>query len=1227
MSAPSSDGRPSVSSELSAASSRTLHSRGSGAHGNNGEGSSQRNSFAARHEPGAMNGLDGGQSQATGGLLTADSVQEEDFAHRRQRVRRSGGFLLGSSFGSGPRNSHIGHQEDAKGKRSSRNLEVPTSNGQLDGRRRDGPSATSPLSRAMPVDGQGANGGASQVEWSEPQMQESSELRMGKTRNNARAETPSTPDRSTPQRPVIDPNQLVHMALNLSESRRRNISAGPLLASQSRAVSGTQREGSFSNNGAGGSLRQYLNEQRRTSRNMSPMGGKSSPSRHMSTSMQRSGSLAFPGSTTFNPSAATIARRDKARDYIELRIEYLRLLELLPPLKLDASAPGNFHVSSNNVPGSPHAHLTRVPSYAGKQYDLGRQYNPLQYIRNRRSRARERRVLGHSPDEFADVHEVRDWIDLTEQVSKQPGYRQDDVVHLPKLHDDHPLGIDLTKPPRPHKGWVFGPEELLADAYWLEQDDNKTIIENRHGRKIFPHKETPKPDLLLPRSSKEFSEKRRRSWIEGVSSAAPDPVSGGESDKGSERGRKRRLLPAFRTDSPGHGKLSRRGSRLRTNIDSDSSDLDMDLRKRKPRIVVDEEHNTGPLALQLETMLKQHANQANAKSPGVISPDTPNKWGRHHVDEPENLTSRDSLEVPRVGNGYTNMDHPGAFKMPPRVRTSATISGDDLDPRSSFDDQDSTAPNTPLYQKRFPHIGNSSPPRSRDSSVNRKSRRSKLNPFHAHENGDDHEHGHQHDSDPPVTDKKWRSRQTSEETQDSGHIGHAILAAPSAVKSLLSHRKNESTSSLPSPDKLRRRDTQEPHSAVTRFFKGVKHEGSKVGGFVFRRDRPDDDDADDLSDGEHTADYGTDTSLKAKRSYRPAFSRSATAKTVDITTPKKDDRYHLDLPKFEPAHKAQINDNGTLLAGDHISRQNRERQNSRSPRFDRLAPPRMDLERLSTASSQTTLGARRSHSQERINKVLARSGGVGLGGLPVTALRDAYDSDEHHRSASRPTLDGKRHWSIADDDAHVLHRKTNVDMVTQADIARVRALFLCSGVKAKEINRRAHSKRIPPPDFLTRAAATANRDLVSVPRKEEHVLAARLLMRELESSTRSLTASTQHFRNETIKELTDLVVELRSRVDTDLMPRIFESGDTAVRITSEISGLGPLQVKQITDDIDRMLRARKRRMRWLRVFGWMLVEWALVAFMWWLWLVVVLVGSVKRVFGLGLGVVRWLLWL
>lgn len=1231
MSAPSSDidGRLSISSEPSATSSRTLHSRGSGTYVDNGVGSSARHSFASRHDTSAMSGTNGLHLRNSGSPLAAESIDEQDFARQRQRVRRSGGFLLDSSFPS-PRKSHAQQDargEDHKGKRSSRHLEVSRGDGQHDRRRRNRSSPiNSPLSREMQTDGRGDAHDSPYVGLAEPDARGKGGLRIEKTRNNVRIERPSTPDGNVPprtiQQPAIDPNQLVHMAINLSESRKRNISAGPLLASQPRAVSGIQREGSLSNSAAGGSLRQYLNEQRRVSRNISPMGNKSSPSRHMSSSMQRSGSMAFPGGQNFYPSAATIARRNKARDYIELRLEYLRLLEYLPPLKLDADAPGNFTFSSSNVPGSPQAQLTRMPSYAGKQHDLGRSYNPLQYIRNRRSRARERRGLDHTPHEFVDVDEVREWVDQVEVHSRRPEYRRDDGVVLPKLHDDHPGNTEPSKPPRPHKGWVFCPEELLADAYWLEQSDNKTIIENRHGRKIFPPKEAPKPELLLPRASKEYSDKRRRSWVEGVAGIGVDPGSGGESDRGSERGRKRRLLPAFRSDSPKHGKHSRRGSRLRTNMDSDTSDSDSDSGKRKPRIVVDEDHNTGPLALQLEAMLKRQEAKEKSKSPAIFTPDTPNKWGRNDVEEPVNKVSRDSLEVPRIGNGFTSMDHPGNFKMPPRVRTSITITGEDIEPRSSLDSE-ATAPNTPLHQKRFPHMGfDISPPRSRDSSVNRKSRRSKLNPFHSHENSEDH---HQHDSAVSGMDKNRRSRQTSEETQDSGHMGHAIMAAPYAVKSLLSHRRNESTASLPSPDKIRRRDTQEPHSAVTRFFKGVKHEGSKVSDFVFRKDRPDEEDEDLLSDV-GTAEYGTDTSTKGNKSDQPGLSRSVTANTVESVAPKRDSRYHLDLPKFKTAHQAQIDEENSLTS-DHISRQNRDRKNSRSPRFDRLAPPRMDLDRVSTTSSLTTVGASRSHSQERMSKVLARPGGAYSAGLPPTALRPVQGLDSRHRSSSRPTLEGKRHWSIADDDAHLLHRKNIGNLVTQADIARVRALFLCSGVKAKEITRRASEKRSPPPPWLVCATAIANQKLVPVPRKEEHVLAARLLVRDLESSTKSLSTSTQTFREKTIRGLSETIAEHRSKVDSDLMKRIFESGDTAVRITSEISGQGPLQVKQINDDIDRMLRHRRRRMRWLRGFGWMMVEWALVAVMWWVWLVVVLVSFVKKVFGFGWGVLRWLLWL
>ena len=57
------------------------------------------------------------------------------------------------------------------------------------------------------------------------------------------------------------------------------------------------------------------------------------------------------------------------------------------------------------------------------------------------------------------------------------------------------------------------------------------------------------------------------------------------------------------------------------------------------------------------------------------------------------------------------------------------------------------------------------------------------------------------------------------------------------------------------------------------------------------------------------------------------------------------------------------------------------------------------------------------------------------------------------------------------------------------------------------------------------------------------------------------------------------------------------------------------------------IRRRKRRFRWLRRGGWVLVEWLLVGVMWYVWFMVVLT---RVVMGVGKGVVgslRWLFWL
>lgn len=166
-----------------------------------------------------------------------------------------------------------------------------------------------------------------------------------------------------------------------------------------------------------------------------------------------------------------------------------------------------------------------------------------------------------------------------------------------------------------------------------------------------------------------------------------------------------------------------------------------------------------------------------------------------------------------------------------------------------------------------------------------------------------------------------------------------------------------------------------------------------------------------------------------------------------------------------------------------------------------------------------------------------------------------------------------------------------------------------------------------PPPFLIRAAEAANARLIPIPKKEEHVLAARILTQNLEASNMALHASADEFRESAVKDMMSLLNTLKSRVELDVLPRVRNSSDEAVRTISDVSGNAPLAVKQVNDEIDKMIRHRRRRMRWVRRVGWMLVEWTLIGGMWWVWLIVVILGTLKKVFVFGWRIIRWMLWI
>ncbi|KAF2440531.1 hypothetical protein P171DRAFT_102373 [Karstenula rhodostoma CBS 690.94] len=1218
MSAPSSEGRLSTSSIPSVTSSPTLNSRYSGAYENNGQGSSsQRPSLAgSRQNSGVRSHVQQEQSQHSGSALRDAAVGERDFAHRKLN-RRSGGFLLDSAFSSGPRSrlSHqSGHGKDAKRKQTHDQSEHPERHAAT------GIARGPPLSRVLKMADGGPAEADGRVDSANTDEHASDGVHVAKTRARAPVVPPNAHDREQPDattpRPAFDPNQIVHMALSLNESRRRNLSAGQLLTPQAHATSGRRRDGSVNSPSTGsGHLRQYLNEQRRVSRNISPFGDRS-PARHMSMSAQRRGSVLIQGQQ--EPSSATWQRADKARAFIELRVEYLRVLEFLPPLKPDSTAPGNFVVMANNVPGSPHAQLTRVPSHANKNYDLGRPYNPLQVLRNRRSRARERRSFEHPPEEFADVDQVHKWVDRVEEAAQSFMYRRLDGVALPKLHEDHGTAAEPAKPVRPSKIWMFSPEELLADAHWLEHGDNKTIVEDRHGRRIFPAKEPQKQDLLSARPSKEYTEKRRKSWVESIV-ADNHNTTGDESEALSERGRKRRLLPTFHAESPKHKKHNWIGSRQQAGSDTDSSDSDSDLEKRRSRKtqkMVEGDNETGALKLRMKHLMEREAKDTQrAETPLLFTPDTPNKWGQEPADGYDEKGVRSSFEVSDSGNGSVKANLAG-LKLPPRQRNDLELSKDpSKEYRSSFEEFDSTAPSTPLYPRHYPYIdGDVSPPPSRADSQ-KKPKKSKLDFLRSDES-------------------KASSRHASEEAEEGNGIGSAIWAAPGAVKNFLGHRKNDSVNSLTSHIKDKeRKEMKEPPSAVTRFIKGVKNEGSKMGGFIFRKDGPaDESDSDAASDRPVALESETDEEFSSlRRRKTPKLARSSTAESagsVTSKTSKKATGYYLELPSFRSSHQNQPKideDSASELSDHHISRQARETAKNRSPRFDKLAPPGLDLSRISSSSS-------RSPSQDRISQLLARPGGVGHAGLPVTPLAKgklppSSTDISPKRKPSRPTLEGKRHWSIVDSQKELSRPTSTGIVVSPAEIARVRALFLCSGIKAKQINRRALEIRTPPAPFLVRAANSAHANLYPVNRKEEHVLAARILTTAFESRIVALQTAAQRFREDAVVDLQSRIADLKGTVETSLFARVRAGGDDALTVSSRVSADAPLAVKQIADDIEHMVRMRRRRTRWLRRVGWTLLEWALLAFMWCAWLVVTLSRVGTRSVAFLWRIAKWLLWL
>ncbi|TVY92048.1 hypothetical protein LAWI1_G006048 [Lachnellula willkommii] len=1209
----------------------------------------ESSSAASQRKGLAINGTDdgGGQASKYGDL----DVPKDN--HRSHRTRHSGGFLLGdtSKRDSSKRASTIEPRRDRdhKGKAAQKHKENGRSN-----------VGSSPLAtNVKTARGEQDFGGDS-------------------TADKA-FEQPAKDMKDTTQAPALDVDsaQIVNLALNLSESRRnaarRNIST-PLPA--------------FSEGFAGGSLRQHLQQQRRVSRNVSPKPDRgeramtASPRVAIQSPLQASFDSAQEGGYQYHFSASTLARAEKAKVAIELMAQYRQLLQYVPPLKPQGGGTSD----AGTAPGSPNSsgpasrtvsESTNFPALRS----LGREYNPLQYIRNRKVRSRNAKAIDGEAQGFGDLAKVSSWVDQVRRESSSEEYQAADCLFMPSFSKAADTGASPHTSPqssagkgqatapkvkRPRIDWVTNPADMIADVFWLEQDDNKKIIEDRHGLRIFPKsaelrrpwsRRSEEPELQPSpghtlRKEASALDLRIDTQLPKFRSIKEDPEKYPDSTTSRAKQKLRDVRDATRDVTRIHhghnGSIHDRRQFIHSlsRSDSESSDSDGPRRLRRKRSGTEEsgDRRTDILAKQMEEMLAKEAGEDEWSRPELIdSRQTGDSRGSQKSSVHKNSAEKQMSWSPSHSRSGSVVNNPGKSNRDSlrnansSGRASLEVPGHRS--RPSMEDLDSTAPNSPESRATkpassfIPSIGmdlssswgrNTSPTRTPLSKV-----KSKIKPaFRDHSRNRSHSRvriEQTPDSEVPTHAK--------EHTPDSPSGADKRRRSTSPVKKTTSRRTDESNKAA-KKGSLRRGKTEE--SGIRGLFKNTRNPVTRVSDMLWKTKESSP--GYGGSSGFSTDDSDVEDLKPAKtKAEKPSQSDSAAIEEEDsdsLLAGQEKPSYLNDMPTFTSPFERR--GRPTRTRSDNAEHKAREERRKASRAQLLEPPPRIDVQNASPTSSPDTghgnrftrdssvsdVGSRRESFAPGVESADARLNAIlGLPGkrrnaLPITGLSNLETTHDRGR---------ERQWSISDQSVS-LHRGP----MTKHEIARIRALLLSPGIKAKEINRRAHDLkdlRTTDEAVYKDIAALATEDIAPVPKSQQHILAARILSDDIQLSSRLCQSSADAFINTSVSSLVSNIDSLQLKLSDTLTPMTRKAGDEADEVSKDLVTSQTLQITRVTDKIDKMMRRRRRRFRWARRGGWVMVEWALVGVMWYVWFMVVLA---RVVMGVGRGVVgsfRWLFWL
>lgn len=1138
----------------------------------------------------------------------------------------------------------------------------------------------------------------------------------------------------------VDSAQIVNMALNLSESRRiasrRHVSS-PIPPRLTPVPDGSH----------GGTLKQHLQQQRRTSRTISPKPDQGYIIRNVSGHRLNSPLQATfdpEGTYTYHFSSSTLDRAQKAKEHLELMAQYRRLLLFLPPLKPDALS--RSRPSTSDPPTSPTASKSSSNTHVTLQQSLGRPYNPLQYIRNRKVRARERKTIDGETLGFDEVMKVTEWVDETaasvvHSPSSPGGSSLPSFPGAQSLEGDHatPSNIPrptsaLGKPKRPRIDWSINPADMLADAYWLEQDDNKHLIEDRHYSKIFPSKQEslrpssgqtnePGKSAFGTSTDPRTSEEKNLRLSSQFDSARPMKGENGTRDRARQK-----LHELRGTHRHGHSIHPHDFLKLRKGSLSDSSDNDSDRKRRdrRDRSGTLSANDTDLLNKQMMEMLAKEASEEQKEQssdvgnkelkalPGsMVTPDrvpqrlstirSPKESSPGLIEGQERLSRAQERQGSPLRSGRPSLEVPAHNYRPSLDLDSSVPASPDLGPSRTA-------------SSYLPTIGmDLSPPSSRPGSPVRKPFSKVKHIFR--DRSRERAGGHERETKPaPPIEKEKKAESPVEEPMllppvpaerpQSLDIPRSKSPGPYIVPRATnqSHKSHRSVGSIrfKSDEALGLRSIFKGGAKID----GIIREGvSKVGDFIWRKDSERDDTSSTTSTDESNSEQKPDKSTDATTKGQQGGNRQSESRRP---------KHYMDtLPPFksvlETTDESPVaSDNNMLSTQNPISRA----ASPRPERFDKLKL-RIDVGGRSAHSSPPSIivpsssSKQRDHAEFSESELRSRDDASRLDRSRQvsrdlnTALLAPAASAKRDSTATALSLKS-RQWSISDRSSASPHRA----QVSKREVARIRALILSSGIKAMEIARRAQE---PQPLFAPTTAATLNttsmvdinyndnndqnKAMVLVPaggaatnetgttgtgltwpdvqgligmldsKKSPAAFppsnyaaltsrqidlfptTARVLEQSIDRSLTTLQTSTSEFVGETSpsspnsaaaaaggKVSSALVLHhrtdaLRTRLAADLSERARRCADDADDVGRDLLDARRLEVKRVTDAMDKMLRRRRRRFRWARRAGWLALEYMLVGLMWYVWFIVV----VCRVFvGLGRGLwggVRWLFWL